>query len=167
MYRTGVIVMGCARRLYTCCYPGPNAAVSATFSLAGLAGFVSERRGGRPIYMGTLRNGPKWARVWAAEQAADWIICRQGVPWRQRMWFTAHQAAHMLLGHHGESVSCAEFAELLFPGLDRALDRRAAAVTFGFATPGEEYQALAVTMELIGAAGTYHRRCSVRNSMIA
>jgi hypothetical protein len=159
--------MECTRRIYACCYPGASAAVPATFSVIGLAGFVTDRRDGRPVCMGTLRNGPKWARAWIAGPDADWIICRQGVPWRQRMWFTAHQAAHILLGHHGESVSCREFAELLFPGLDQALSRHGTAVTFGFATAGEEYQALAVTMEVIAAAGTYHPRCSARNSMIA
>jgi len=152
------------RRLYACCCPAGTAAVPGTFSLTGLAGFVSERRCGRPVYMGTLRTGPKWARAWVAGQDADWIICRRDVPWRQRMWFTAHQAAHLLLGHQGESVSYAEFTELLFPELVHALGTTA---TFGFATPGEEYQARAVTMEVIAAAGAYHRRCSERNSRIA
>jgi hypothetical protein len=112
--------------------------------------------------------GPRALRQ-GAGQDADWIICRQDVPWRERMWFTAHQAAHMLLRHPGESVSCGEFAELLFPGLDFALSRDGGttAMTFSFATPGEEYQALAVTMEVIGAAGTYHTSRSARNSVIA
>jgi hypothetical protein len=139
--------------MYACCYPGPDAAISAAFSLTGLAGFVSDRRGGRPVCMGTLRTGPKWARASVTGPDADWIICRHGVPWRQRAWFTAHQAAHLLLGHHGESVSYGEFAELLFPGMDQALGRRGITAVFSFATPGEEYQALAVTMEVINAAG--------------
>jgi len=155
------------QRLYACCYPRADAAISATFSLAGLAGFASERRGGRRVRMGTLRTGPTWARAWVAGQDADWIICRQDVPWRERMWFTAHQAAHMLLGHRGESVCCGEFSELLFPGLDHAPRLLAASVTFGFATAGEEYQALAVTMEVIEAAGTYQTSRSERNSRIA
>jgi hypothetical protein len=161
--------MECTRRLYACCYPGETHPVPAMFSLSRLAGFAADRRSGRPVYMGTLRTGPTWARAWVAGQDADWIICRQDVPWRERMWFTAHQAAHMLLRHAGESVSSSQFAELLFPGLDCALGRRdggATAVTFGFATAGEEYQALAVTMEVIGAAGTYHTSRSARNSMI-
>jgi hypothetical protein len=83
--------MGCGR-------PRVNAAVSATFGLAGLAVFASERRGGRPVYMGTSRSGPTRARAWVAGEDADRIICRKGVPWAQRMWFTAHQAAHLLLG---------------------------------------------------------------------
>jgi hypothetical protein len=160
--------MECTRRLYACCYPGESRPVPATFSLSRLAGFAADRRGGRPVYMGTLRTGPKWARAWVTGQDADWIICRQDVPWRERMWLTAHQAAHMLLRHAGESVSC-EFAELLFPGLELAVGRRdggTTAVTFGFATAGEEYQALAVTMEVISAAGTYHTSRSARNSMI-
>jgi hypothetical protein len=161
------MVMERTRQIYACCYPGADAAVSAAFSLTGLAGFVSDRRSGRPLCMGTLRTGPRWARAWVAGQDADWIICRQRVPWRQRAWFTAHQAAHLLLGHHGESVSCGEFAELLFPGLDQALGRGDITATFSFATPGEEYQALAVTMEVIDTAGTYHTRCSDRKSMIA
>jgi hypothetical protein len=156
--------MASTQRLYACCYPGADAVISATFSLAGLAGFASEHRGGRPVHMATLRTGPKWARAWVARRDADWIICRQDVPWRQRMWFTAHQAAHMLLGHRGESVCCSEFAELLFPG---APGLRAAGETFGFATAGEKYQALAVTMEVIEAAGTYHTSRSERNSRIA
>jgi hypothetical protein len=161
------MVMDCTRRIYACCYPGADTAVSAAFSLTGLAGFLSGRRDGRPLCMATLRTGPKWARASVAAPDADWIICRQSVPWRQRAWFTAHQAAHLLLGHHGESVSYGEFAELLFPGLDRALGRCDIAAAFSFATPGEEYQAAAVTMEVIDAAGRYHTRCSDRKSMIA
>lgn len=161
--------MKCTQRLYACCYPAGSVSVPAAFSVTRLASFVAERRGGRPVYVGTMRHGPRWARAWVAGQDADWIICRQSMPRRQRMWFTAHQAAHLLLGHVGESVSSREFAELLFPGLDRALGRRdgdATAVTFGFATAGEEYQALAVTMEVIGAAESNQRGCSVRNSTI-
>ena len=143
------------RRLYVCYHAVPDLPVPATFSVARLAALLTERGGGRPAYVVAMRNGPRWARAWVADEEAEWIVYRQAAPRGLRIWYTVHQAAHLLLGHAGAQVSADIFGDLLFPRLNRALGQpggRRVRLTCGLATGEEEREALPLAAEVMCAA---------------
>jgi hypothetical protein len=143
------------RRLYVCCYDIAHAPVPESFSVAGLAAFVTGRRG-KPTRIATARGWSPWALAWVAGPDADWIISPRVMPSRQRMAAIAHLAAHLLLGHAGREMDAVMVSDLTFPGLDRALGGTAI-LSCGLATEGEDCQAQAVMADVVRAAAVSGR----------
>lgn len=156
------------RCLYICCHKVDSAPAAATFTYAVLAELLQERRDDRPVWIAAMRNGPQYARAWVSDPDADWIVFRQAAPREQRIGFTVHQAAHMLLAHRGTAVSGDMFGDLLFPNLDRALGSTDAlnVPECGIATRQEEDDAVAVAAGLMRTVAGQYSRYSARKSTI-
>lgn len=156
------------RRLYICCHEITTAPITAGFSYACLAEVLREYRDQRPVYVAAMRNGPRFARAWVSDPVADWIVFRQAAPREQRIAFTVHQAAHMLLGHRGTAVCGVMFGDLLFPNVSQALGTAGprSIPQCGIATREEEAEAVKAAGDLIKTVAGQGRRCSARKSTI-
>jgi hypothetical protein len=107
-------------KLYICCHKVPGGRVSASFDFAGFAQSLEARRR-TTLHLSLLSCGSPWASMWIHEPGNDWIVYRGSPTCERDYQLIVHQAAHMLLGHHGITVTGPMLGCLLFPEIDERL----------------------------------------------
>jgi hypothetical protein len=136
-------------KLYICCHKVPGGRIAASFDFARFAQSLEARRG-TALHLSPLSGGSPWASMWIHQPGNDWIVYRGSPACERDYQLIVHQAAHMLLSHHGVTVTGPMLGCLLFPEINDRLCELFPHndINCAVATGTEERKALEVAREM-------------------
>jgi hypothetical protein len=137
-------------KLYICCHKVPGGRIPASFDFARFAQSLEAKRR-TTLHLSPLSGGSPWASMWIHQPGNDWIVYRSSPTCERDYQLIAHQAAHMLLGHRGITITGPMLGCLLFPEINDTLCELFphGDINCAVANGDEERQALDVAREFL------------------